>query len=162
MKKIYAIKEILLYSLILTLFIVMDIILLLNNNIIIFVLGLCSAIFSIALIIKIFAVPNHITIIDNTIKVFDYPFWATNTFFAKKRNLILWNNNIDISEIENVEIVRLNALEKERYIGYKHLLNSYIKVKLKESNSCKYIYIGGYSKTQINKIIKKLMCLANV
>ena len=51
MKKIYAIKEILLYSFILMLFITIDIVLLLNDNI---VIGLCSIIFSIALIIKIF------------------------------------------------------------------------------------------------------------
>ena len=155
MKKIYAIKEILLYSFMLMIFITIDIVLLLNDNIII---GLCSIIFSIALIIKIFFVPNHITIIGNTIKVFDYPFWATNNFFVKKRSLILWNNNIDVSEIAAVEIVRLNALEKEEYIGYRHLINSYLKVKLKESNSYKYIYVGGYSKTQIKKIVN-LECL---
>ncbi len=68
---------------------------------------------------------------------------------------IAWNQDIFISEILNVEIVKLTKNEKQTKIYYKHWFNKYLKIDLKYANS-KYIYVGNYSNYQINMIIKFL------
>ena len=43
--------------------------------------------------------------------------------------------------------------EKQTKVYYKHWFNKYLKINLKYGNP-KYVYVGNYSKYQINKIIK--------
>jgi hypothetical protein len=89
-------------------------------------------------------------------KVYDFPLFATNKFYDKKRSLILWNSEIDINEVKSVELVKLTKEQKKKYIGYNHLFDTFIKVILNYSNSDKYIYVSIYSKKQIKKIIEML------
>ena len=89
-------------------------------------------------------------------KVYDFPLLATNEFYVKKRSLILWNSEIDINEVKGVELVKLTKEQKEKYVGYNHLFDRYIKVSLNYSNSDKYIYVSIYSKSQIKKIMDLL------
>ncbi len=66
-----------------------------------------------------------------------------------------WNQDIFISEILNVEIVKLTKNEKQTKIYYKHWFNKYLKINLKYGSS-KYVYVGNYSNYQIKMIIKFL------
>lgn len=66
-----------------------------------------------------------------------------------------WNQDVLISEIKDIEIVRLTEVEKQTLIYYKHWFNKYLKINLKYGNP-KYIYVGNYSNYQIKKIIKML------
>lgn len=58
-----------------------------------------------------------------------------------------------ISEIKNIEIVRLSEEDKQTKVYYKHWFNKYLKINLKYGNP-KYVYVGNYSNYQINKLIK--------
>jgi len=80
----------------------------------------------------------------------------SNEFYVKKRSLILNNNEINIDEVEKIEIITLTREEQLKYIGYKHLSRKYLKLNLKYGNQ-KYVYVGNYSKYQINKIIKLII-----
>ena len=160
MKKIYSIKERLIYPLLIIVLGLFQLILLLNYidntpTVIIIIVYACVT-FIVALLIKLFAMPYHIVINNNRIKVYDFPLLATNKFYKKKRSLILWNSEIDIDEVKSVEIVKLTKEQKTKFIGYCHFSNRYIKVSLNNSNSVKYIYVSIYSKSQIEKIIKIL------
>ena len=70
----------------------------------------------------------------------------TNNIDAK------WNQNVFISEIKDIEIVKLSEDEKQAKVYYKHWFNKYLKINLKYGNS-KYVYVGNYSNYQINEII---------
>ena len=107
----------------------------------------------IALLIKLFYIPNHIIIKDNKIKVFDFPLFATNKFYVKKRGLILYNSEIEINDIEDIQLIILTREEQNKYIGYKHLSKKYLKFTLKYGNP-KFVCVGIYSKQQIKQIIK--------
>ena len=160
MKKIYSIKERIIYPLLIIVLGLFQLILLLNYidntpTVIIIIVYACVT-FIVALLIKLFAMPYHIVINNNRIKVYDFPFSATNKFYEKKQSLILWNSEIDIDEVKSVEIVKLTKEQKTKFIGYCHFSNRYIKVSLNNSNSVKYIYVSIYSKSQIEKIIKIL------
>lgn len=65
---------------------------------------------------------------------------------------ITWNQQVFISEIKDIEIVKLTKEEKESKVFYTHLANKYMKINLKHGKS-KYIYVGNYSNLQIKKII---------
>lgn len=65
----------------------------------------------------------------------------------------LWNQNVFISEIKDIEIVKLTKEEKRTKVYYKHWFNKYLKINLKYGNP-KYVYVGNYSKYQINKLIR--------
>ena len=155
MKKIYSIKERIIYTPLIIILGVFQLILLLNyfdNTVIVLIANAC-VILVLALLIKLFFMPYHIVINNNRMKVYDFPLLATNKFYNKKSSLILWNSEIDIDEVKSVEIVKLTKEEKIQFVGYKHFSDRYIKVSLKNSNSVKYIYVSIYSKTQIKKII---------
>lgn len=64
-----------------------------------------------------------------------------------------YNSEININDVEKIEIITLTKEEQNKYIGYKHILKKYLKINLKYGNP-KYVYVGNYSKYQINKIIK--------
>lgn len=66
---------------------------------------------------------------------------------------LLWNQSMFITEIKNIEIVKLTKEEKQTKVYYKHWFNKYLKINMKYGNP-KYVYIGNYSNYQINKIIK--------
>lgn len=158
MKKIYSIKERIIYPIIIMVLGVLQLILLINhidNNIIVLIACACITVV-VTLLTKLFYIPYHIVFNNNRVQVYDIPLLATNKFFKKKRSLILWNSEIDIDEIKGVELVRLTKEEKLNFIGYNHFSDKYIKVSLKNSNSVKYIYVSVYSKSQIDKIIKML------
>ncbi len=158
MKKIYSIKERIIYTLLIIVLGLFQLILLLNyiDNKPIVIIAYACIVVIVALLIKLFSIPYHLVINNNRIKVYDFPLLATNKFYQKKRSLILWNSEIDIDEVKSVEIVKLTKEQKTKFIGYCHFSNRYIKVSLNNSNSDKYIYVSIYSKSQIKKIIKIL------
>lgn len=158
MKKIYSIKERIIYLLLIVVLGLFQLTLLLNysDNITIVIIAYACVVFIVLALLKLFLFPYHIIVRNNRMKVYDFPLLATNKFYDKKRSLILWNSEIDTNEVKGVELVKLTKEQKEKYIGYNHLFDRYIKVSLNYSNSDKYIYVSIYSKTQIKKIIKML------
>ena len=92
---------------------------------------------------------------NNTIYFHYFPF---TTSWEKAANNIdaRWNQNVLISEIKDIEIVKLTAEDKQTKVYYKHLFNKYLKINLKYGNP-KYVYVGNYSNYQIKKIIKLAM-----
>ena len=91
----------------------------------------------------------------NSIYFHYFPF---TTSWEKAANNIdaRWNQNVFISEIKDIEIVKLTAEDKQTKVYYKHWFNKYLKINLKYGNS-KYVYVGNYSNYQIKKIIKLAM-----
>lgn len=155
MKKIYSIFERLVCIFLILLLSLISVILLLkyNSEIILIVIAYICIVLIIAALLKLIYLPSHIVIGNNTVKVFDFPLLATNKFYVKKRSLILYNSEININDVEKIEIITLTKEEQNKYIGYKHILKKYLKFHLKYGNP-KYVYVGNYSKYQINKIIK--------
>ena len=92
---------------------------------------------------------------NNTIYFHYFPF---TTSWEKAANNIdaRWNQNVLISEIKDIEIVKLTAEDKQTKVYYKHWFNKYLKINLKYGNP-KYVYVGNYSNYQIKKIIKLAM-----
>ena len=66
---------------------------------------------------------------------------------------IRWNQDVVISEIKDIEIVKLTEEEQQTKVYYKHWYNKYLKINLKYGNP-KYVYVGNYSNYQVKKIIK--------
>ena len=64
-----------------------------------------------------------------------------------------WNQDVLISEIKDIEIVKLTEEEKQTKVYYKHWFNKYLKINMKYGNP-KYVYVGNYSHWQIKKMIK--------
>ena len=91
---------------------------------------------------------------NNTIYFHYFPF---TTSWEKAANNIdaRWNQNVFISEVESVSIVKLSKEELNTKVFYKHWFNKYLKINLKYGNP-KYVYVGNYSNCQIKKIIKHL------
>ncbi len=156
-KKIYSIFErlvciflILILSLtVIILFVKYD-----SEIVLVVVAYLCIALIIIVLL-KLFSFSSHIIIRDNMVKVFDFPLFATNKFYIKKRSLIQYNSEIDLNDIDKIELIKLTKEEQYNYIGHKHLLRKYLKINLKYGNP-KYVYVGNYSNYQIKKIIKSI------
>ena len=65
----------------------------------------------------------------------------------------MWNGEVHLDEVKSVELVKLTAEEKIKYIGVRHLFDKYIKIGLNNSSGYKYIYVSMYSNFQIKKII---------
>lgn len=81
-----------------------------------------------------------------------FPF--TKSWVKAMNNIdIKWNQIVVISEIRDIEIVKLTEEEKQTKVYYKHWFNKYLKFNLK-SDDPKYVYVGNYSNYQIKKIIK--------
>lgn len=155
MKKIYSIIERVVCILTILLLSVISIILFVNYNreTIFIIIAYTCIVFIVLALLKLFSIPSHLIISNNRIKVFDFPLFATNKFYDKKRSLILWNSEIDIGEVEKIELIKLTKEEQKIYIGYSHLCNKYLKIDLKYGKH-KYIYVGNYSNSQIKKIIE--------
>jgi len=124
-----------------------------TDKIILVITAYICIIFAVLSLIRLCYFTPHITIDSNRIKVFDFPLFATNGFYDKKRSLILYNSEIDLNEVEEIELVKLTKKERKSCIGYNHLFNKYLKFHLK-SGKPKYIHIGSYSNYQIDRIIK--------
>ena len=89
---------------------------------------------------------------NDSIHFYYFPF--TKSWKNATNNIdVRWNQNAVISEIKDIEIVKLTEAEKQTKVYYKHWFNKYLKFNLKNGNS-KYVYIGNYSNYQIKKIIK--------
>lgn len=92
-------------------------------------------------------------VINNNLIHFHYFPFTTSRKKAANNIDVKWNQNVFISEIKDIEIVKLTENEKQTKVYYKHWFNKYLKINLKYGNP-KYVYVGNYSKYQINKIIK--------
>ena len=91
---------------------------------------------------------------NNSINFHYFPFttsWNNTTNNIDGR----WNQNVFISEIESIEIVKLTEQEKQTKVYYKHWFNKYLKINLRCGNP-KYVYVGNYSNHQIKEIVKML------
>ena len=154
MKKIYPIIERVVCIFTILLLSVVSIFLFVNNRETFFVIIAYMCItFIAAALLKLFSFPSHLIISDNRIKVFDFPLFATNKFYVRKRSLILWNSEIEISEVKKIELTKLNKEEQKICMGYSRLCNKYLKIDL-EYGKHKYIYVGNYSNSQIKNVIE--------
>lgn len=96
---------------------------------------------------------------NDTVHFHYFPF--TTSWDKAANNIdIRWNQNILISEIENIEIVKITDEERKTKVYYKHWFNKYLLINLKNGDS-KYVYVGNYSNNQIKKIIKLMMKKVN-
>lgn len=92
--------------------------------------------------------------INNKNSIYFHYFPFTTSLKKAANNIdVKWNQNVFISEIKDIEIVKLTEEEKQTKVYYKHWFNKYLKINLKYGNP-KYVYIGNYSNYQIKKIIK--------
>lgn len=91
---------------------------------------------------------------NNSIHFHYFPF---TTSWEKAANNIdsRWNQDVVISEIKDIEIVRLTEEKKRTRVYYKHWFNKYLKISLIGGKE-KYVYVGNYSSFQVKKIIKLL------
>ncbi len=102
----------------------------------------------------IFLFPNKIFINDDRIIILNHPLFSTNSYYLGNKELIAWNNIINFSEIDNVELVNLTPDERKEYYGTKTLLNQFLKIDIKGSDKSKFIYISIYSKKQMDELIE--------
>ena len=94
-------------------------------------------------------------VINNNSAHFHY-FTFTKSWKNATNNIdIRWNQDVVISEIKDIEIVKLTEEEKQSKVYYKHRFNKYLKINLK-CGSPKYVYLGNYASHQIEKIIEIL------
>ena len=94
-------------------------------------------------------------VINNNDAHFHY-FTFTKSWKNTTNNIdIRWNQDVVISEIKDIEIVKLTEEEKQTKVYYKHWFNKYLKINLK-CGSPKNVYVGNYSSHQIEKIIEIL------
>ena len=92
--------------------------------------------------------------VTNNNSVHFHYFTFTKSWGNATNNIdIRWNQDVMISEIKDIEIVKLTEDEKQTKVYYKHWFNKYLKINLKYGNP-KYVYVGNYSNYQIDKIIK--------
>lgn len=97
---------------------------------------------------------RYYKIANDTIYFHYFPF--TTSWEKAANNIdVKWNQNVFISEIKDIEIIKLTDDEKQTKVFYKHWFNKYLKINLKHSNP-KYVYVGNYSNYQIQKIIKTI------
>lgn len=108
-----------------------------------------------------FVVPIGVTmmfrycVINNDSMHFHY-FTFTASWEKAANNIdIRWNQDVFVSEIKDIEIVKLTEQEKQIKVYYKHWFNKYLRINMKYGNP-KYVYVGNYSNYQIKKIIKML------
>lgn len=94
-------------------------------------------------------------VFNNSSVHFHYFTFTKNWKNAKNNIDIRWNQDVSISEIKDIQIVKLTEEEKQTKVFYKHWFNKYLKINLKYGNP-KYIYVGNYSTYQINSLIKLL------
>lgn len=90
----------------------------------------------------------------NNDSIYFHYFPFTTSWEKAANNIdVNWNQNVFISEIKDIEIVKLTKEETQTKVYYKHWFNKYLRINLKYGHS-KYVYVGNYSNYQINKILK--------
>ena len=100
------------------------------------------------------ALLKHITIENDYVTV--WYFALPRTFKKGAYNIdSKWNSEIYLSEVKNVEIVKLTKEERRTKVFYRHLFNKYLKIDLKYGKT-KYVYVGNCSRRQIDRIIALL------
>lgn len=67
-----------------------------------------------------------------------------------------WNWEVLISEVKDVELVKLSKEEKKKYTSSRFLFSKYLKVTTK-NDKYKYIYVSHFTKKQIERIINILL-----
>ena len=92
-------------------------------------------------------------VFNNDSIYFHYFTFAATWEQATENIDIRWNQDVFISEIKDIEIVRLTEEEKQTKVYYKHWFNKYLKINLKYGNP-KYVYVGNYTNYQIQEIIE--------
>ena len=158
-KKIIAFYDLLFYAIICGPLIIVSIFLLL----LLLTKGTTGWIYKNSYVIVIFAITVAIPIsttmmfrycVFNNDSIYFHYFTFAATWEQAAKNIdICWNQDVFISEIKDIEIVRLTEEEKQTKVYYKHWFNKYLKINLKYGNP-KYVYVGNYSNYQIKKIIK--------
>ena len=120
MKKIYALFERLFCIFSILMLSVIAVILFVKNNseIILIIIAYTCIVFIVLALLKLFSFPSHIIIRDNRVKVFDFPLFATNKFYDKKRSLILYNSEIDINYVEKIELIKFKKEEQKNFISH--------------------------------------------
>ncbi len=99
---------------------------------------------------------RYCVINNNSIHFHYFPF--TTSWKKVSDNIdIRWNQDVVISEIKDIEIVKLTEEEKQTKVYYKHWFNKYLKINLKYGNP-KYVYVCNYSNYQIKKNYKNCKC----
>ena len=111
--------------------------------------------FIIAALIKLFFIPSYILISNDRLEAVDFPFYATNKFFDRKRGVFDWNSKVYIPEIKKIELITLTKKEQKINYGYIRLFNKFLKFDFSHGRS-KYVYVGTYSSSQIKRIVKLL------
>lgn len=103
------------------------------------------------IIIVLFLFVRHCKVDYNIANFYYFPF--TTSRYKVSHNIDAnWNQKIILSEIKDIEIVKLTKEEKRTKVFYKHWFNKYLKINL-ISGSTKYVYVGNYTNSQIQKII---------
>ena len=104
------------------------------------------------MVFKLTVFSSYFIVFISRIQAYDAPFFATNKFLKKKIDLIQYNNNIFIEEIESIEIVRLTRDERKKYLGFKYPFGKFMKFNIKNGRP-KYICVGQYTKKEINRML---------
>lgn len=96
---------------------------------------------------------RYCVINNDSINFHYFPF--TTSWNKATNNIdIIWNQDVLIHEIKDIEIVKLTEEEKQTKVYYKHWFNKYLKINSKYGNPPKYVYVGNYTNYQIKRIIK--------
>lgn len=90
---------------------------------------------------------------NNEVRFYHMPFFTKG--WEKTVNNIdaRWNHQFLISEVADIEIVKLTKEEKRTKVYYRHWFNRYLKITLKYG-ATKYIYIGSYADFQIRNMME--------
>lgn len=105
----------------------------------------------IASIIVLFLFVRHCKVDYNIANFYYFPFTISRCKVSHNIDAN-WNQKIILSEIKDIEKVKLTKEEKRTKVFYKHWFNKYLKINL-ISGSTKYVYVGNYTNSQIQKII---------
>ena len=155
MRKFVSYKVIAMYLLLSFVFAAICLITKNSNSFFVNVFFVLSFVLSGCFLVLPFAQPNYILFdfASGHVDILNCPVLSTNKTREMYGSLISYNATVFLDEIDHVEVVRLTNVEKNRYVGHKHLFSKYIKIHMKHSASHKYIYISIYSKAQVRKII---------
>ena len=103
------------------------------------------------IIIVLFLFVRHCKVDYNIANFYYFPFTISRCKVSHNIDAN-WNQKIILLEIKDIEIVKLTKEEKRTKVFYKHWFNKYLKINL-ISGSTKYVYVGNYTNSQIQKII---------
>jgi hypothetical protein len=107
-------------------------------------------------VVGIFWITGYTLIMNNHYVLFYY-FPHAKTWKKMINNIdIRWNQELFISEVLAVNIVKLTKEEKKHKVFYKHIRNKYLEIIIKNGGT-KYVYVGNYAQCQIKKIMKILL-----